>query len=255
MLRSIGIGAALIGLLATGASPAIVLKDGSRIGYTGNPAIELNMVAIQTEKGRLLLSKGLIDWFATKKAAPAVFECCASEQSRVAIAAKEKRASKTRGGRSMVITNETLDKLEPGRGLSNRWEAPTLIAAAEAPPPATSGLVSRTPIIERITRAKKVKLSQHLEPDRYVVFDFYADWCGPCRQLTPRLEAIVRKYPHKVALKKIDIVNWGTPVAKQFRIHSIPYVKIYAPNGREVVSGRGSRAIQFLDNKAASESW
>ncbi len=244
-------------LMGLGRSPAIVLKDGSQVRFSGTPSTELNMISVQTEKGRLLLSKGLIDWSATKRSAPSVFQCCASEQTRLAIAEEERRARERRGKRTLVITDETLENLKPGQGLSNVWEEPATAASpdAKAPPPASSGLVSRTPIIQRIAKAKKVSLNQHLEPGRYVIFDFYADWCGPCRVLTPKLEALVRKYPHKVALKKIDIVNWGTPVARQYGIRSIPYVKVYAPSGNEVTSGHGNRAIRYLNNKAAAESW
>lgn len=62
------------------------------------------------------------------------------------------------------------------------------------------------------------------------VFDFYADWCGPCKALTPKLEQLVNEMPD-VYLRKINIVNWKSPVTKQYEIDSIPSVWIYDKKG------------------------
>ena len=65
------------------------------------------------------------------------------------------------------------------------------------------------------------------------MIDFYADWCGPCKQLSPKLEGIATSDPN-VVLRKVDIVDWGTPVAKQFKIQSIPNVWVFDGAGRRV---------------------
>ena len=64
-------------------------------------------------------------------------------------------------------------------------------------------------------------------------FARYADWCGPCRRLSPSLEQMASS-DSEVALRKIDIVNWRTPVVQQFNIHSIPQVNVYDRSGRLV---------------------
>ena len=59
--------------------------------------------------------------------------------------------------------------------------------------------------------------------NRLVVVDFWAPWCGPCKQLTPILEKVISSSPDKIVLAKINI-DENQQIAAQLRIQSIPAV-------------------------------
>ena len=87
--------------------------------------------------------------------------------------------------------------------------------------------------VEVISHGAQVDITRHLALGNVTVVDFYADWCGPCRQLSPSLEQMARTDP-EIVLRKIDIVDWKTAVVRQYNIHSIPQVNVYSRGGRLV---------------------
>ena len=93
--------------------------------------------------------------------------------------------------------------------------------------------------VEVISHGAQVDINKHLALGSVTVVDFYADWCGPCRQLSPSLEQMARSDPD-IALRKVDIVNWRTAVVQQFNIHSIPQVNVYNRGGSLVGTVNGA---------------
>lgn len=60
-----------------------------------------------------------------------------------------------------------------------------------------------------------------LKSDKLVLIDFYADWCGPCRALSPRLEKFAEENKDTVKVVKID-VDKSPELAQMFQVRSIP---------------------------------
>jgi copper chaperone CopZ/thiol-disulfide isomerase/thioredoxin len=70
-------------------------------------------------------------------------------------------------------------------------------------------------------------------PAKYTVFDVYADWCGPCRQVDERLRQLVQARAD-VAVRKLNVVDFDTPLARELgsRFEALPYVVVFSPAGK-----------------------
>lgn len=111
----------------------------------------------------------------------------------------------------------------------------TQLAPSNPQPAARAAAPSSASVREIRDGGKRVDLSALLVPGKVTVVDFFADWCGPCRALSPHLSKLAADDPD-VHVVKIDIVNWNSEVSKQQGIRSIPDVRVFNRAGKQVGS-------------------
>lgn len=84
-----------------------------------------------------------------------------------------------------------------------------------------------------------------------VLVDFYADWCGPCKMISPILEELAKEYEGKVTIAKVNVDENGD-IAGRYGVMSIPNLVLFK-NGevvKQVVGFQPKNQLQALLNSA-----
>jgi thiol-disulfide isomerase/thioredoxin len=125
-------------------------------------------------------------------------------------------------------------------------------AVASAPVARSAGNShEKGPSPAHISMGQEVNITDYLVPGKTTIVDFYSEYCPPCRAIAPKL-AELHKSRDDIAVVKVDInrpgvkgIDWSSPVAQQFKLHSIPHFKIFGPDGQ--LQSEGEPAYRQVD--------
>jgi len=89
-----------------------------------------------------------------------------------------------------------------------------------------------------------INLKERIVKGKTNIIDFYSEYCPPCKRIAPFLKKLDNRRAD-IAVIKIDInrtgvkrIDWESPVAKQFKLKSIPHFIIISPWGKFMCEGK-----------------
>lgn len=80
-----------------------------------------------------------------------------------------------------------------------------------------------------------------------VMVDFYADWCGPCKMMSPAVEKLAERFAGQIKIGKLN-VDENPSIAQQFGVMSIPNF-VFLKNGKVVDQSIGAMPPAMLEEK------
>jgi len=95
-----------------------------------------------------------------------------------------------------------------------------------------------------------------LKNDKPVLVDYWAEWCGPCRQVAPVLEAIAAEHGDKIDIVKLN-VDENPEVTRRYGIMNIPTLGVFQ-NGqvvKELVGARSKSKSSSTSSRTTSRCW
>jgi thioredoxin 1 len=92
-----------------------------------------------------------------------------------------------------------------------------------------------------------MKFTEIINDETPVLIDFYADWCGPCKQFSPIIQEVKNEMGEVIRVIKVD-VDRNEALARKLDIMSIPTLVIYK-QGKLQWRASGVQSKQFLINK------
>ncbi len=137
------------------------------------------------------------------------------------------------------------------------------VSTTEAANPSTAASPEKTgetgdpkePLV--IGHGQEVEVLDYVPKGQTTIVDFFSKYCPPCMRISPYLDELDRDRDD-ITVIRVDInrpgtkgIDWSSPVAKQYRLHSIPHFQIYDPDRQLVAEGRKAydMVVGFIQGK------
>jgi thiol-disulfide isomerase/thioredoxin len=112
-------------------------------------------------------------------------------------------------------------------------------------------------VVNNDNPGEMMQITEFIQGDQITIFDFYSEYCPPCRRIAPLLKQLDKKRKDIVVFK-VDInrpnvrgIDWKSPLAQQYYLKSIPHFKIYNADG--VLDMEGEPAYKQIERFLRSE--
>jgi thiol-disulfide isomerase/thioredoxin len=103
---------------------------------------------------------------------------------------------------------------------------------------------NKTRAINAFDPGGEFDIESHVQKGKITIFDFFSDYCPPCRQISPLLKKLDEQRPDLVVLA-VDInrkgakgIDFYSPLARQYRLNAVPHFKIFDAQGKLVSEGQ-----------------
>lgn len=113
-------------------------------------------------------------------------------------------------------------------------------------------------VINSDNPGQEIDIKEFIQTGQTTIFDFYSDYCPPCRRISPLLERLDSKRQdilvHKVDINRPGVrgIDWASPLTRQYNLRSIPHFKIYGSSGE--LKSEGQEAYSEIIRLLRSES-
>ena len=107
-------------------------------------------------------------------------------------------------------------------------------------------VLNKADFLSKVYNYEKNQTQWVYEGNKPAIIDFYADWCGPCKKVSPILKELAAQYKDDIVIYKINVDN-EKELASAFGIQSIPTLLFIPKTGKPQIAQGALSKEQFVE--------